>query len=1353
MTTDGGQTPLRTDSPLTLTTLGVVALAPAPGSAPLLAPGKPLALITYLALAPRRSARREHLVDLLWADLAPDKARHALRQTIWYLRQLLGAECLAAARSGEIALTLPLTSDRDEFLAALDAGELERAVGIYQGEFLDGFAAPGGVEFEHWADVERQRLRSAFLRAAETLARRSMDQGHFREAQQLARRARDAARNSEAAWRLLLETHSAGGDQLGFTMEASGLAQMLAAEQREPEPATRLLLSRGRDDRPVPTGSGGLNPALVGREREFAAIIAAWESVTRHAGRHVHLSAPPGLGKSRLCADIHRRFRGLGATVVTLRANPGDRAIPYSYVGELARVLANLPGAVGISPASASSLIALNPALSTRFAAQADSAAGGEALRRRAAALTELLTAVSEEQPCAIVLDDVHWADVASRQALRPLLDRVGNLRVLILTAARPIAEAGLVGESAQVLALSPLTVAQTGELLASLGQLPDEGWSLRLPEDLTRATGGAPLLLLETLQLAVDRGWLLIRDGAWRCDHHAALAQALREGSALQHRVSNLDELSRRLLVILAVAGTPVSLWQLARATTVPGPILDDTLAGLEQRGLVHRSGDLALPAHDEIAAAALEVASTDSIPSVHAGLANALLEGAEVEPPDLVRAGRHLDLAGRKIEVTGVFARYLVALRRRGDPRRVGEIAYEFLGEGTPLPDVLRLVRRLPAWARFSLSSGRVAVLALLVLGAGVAILAPAVRRPPPEAVLLLRDRAAADTNILRLEIRESDWHAGAPIPLQQLERQALPFRLPLQQVVPSPDGRRWLLSREHPRQPETYDVYLRDSTGVETRLTRYRGDDYYPTWTPDGRGFTWLTSQWSPAGEDNYDLAYMDLQTRVERRLTSGRPAEQVGFYSPDGTRLLFHRTYDDRLPETCWMPQDASVPPTCFAIPGFLMWDAHGWVDEARVLLTVDSAGTYLLVRYDLETGGVRVLHRYVKNAWLSPDRRWLAVVLARPREDGQFRLLVHPTDDPARAREVTGITSLYPELVWLPQAGAPREYLDSVEIVPPPRNAIRSDAAYRFKLRLWAAGGTEIHGSATPVWSVSDTSVLTVDTTGLARPLRSGPVTVQVDVGGWRRGWLRTAVVPARDSFILLEGWARGIEAHWIPFGEPRPFVTEGPWKAPAFNNNGDGSYTSGAYSRDHWDASEGLGVEASISIHLTRSQGQVLTLDWVGGLDSLSLGDWDHLSGFVPLRGVLENRLCSTAYPTGEGLVGKLRLGHAAGPWSRVLPVDSVLGDGRTFRLRLQLFPDGRCGLALDGRPVSISDYALPLDLPFAIRLGYAAYQGQVLHGPIQAWRGVRDDVQWELLESPAEPVATSSANRRRSLP
>lgn len=186
--------------PLHLTVLGpAAALRLATGGPePLLGPGKPLALLTYLACAPRRTVSREHLVDLLWSDLEPERGRHALRQTLWYLRQQLGSATLSTRGDG-LELVAPLEMDRDAFLSAVDGGDLAAAATAYTGDFLDGFAAPGSVEFEHWADVERQRLRSTFLRVAEALVRRSLDEGKVREAAALARWARDADPSSESA--------------------------------------------------------------------------------------------------------------------------------------------------------------------------------------------------------------------------------------------------------------------------------------------------------------------------------------------------------------------------------------------------------------------------------------------------------------------------------------------------------------------------------------------------------------------------------------------------------------------------------------------------------------------------------------------------------------------------------------------------------------------------------------------------------------------------------------------------------------------------------------------------------------------------------------------------------------------------------------------------------------------------------------------------------------------------------------------------------------------------------------------------------------------------------------------------
>lgn len=156
--------------PFVLRTLGGFGLFRQGEASPQIPAGKPVALLVYLSALPGRTANREQLLNLLWADREPHSGRHALRQTTWYLRQRLGDEALDV-ESEQVRLTLSLECDRDRFLALVEAGHLDRAVEVYHGEFLGGFAAPGGLAFEHWAEAERQRLQLLFRHAGETVAR------------------------------------------------------------------------------------------------------------------------------------------------------------------------------------------------------------------------------------------------------------------------------------------------------------------------------------------------------------------------------------------------------------------------------------------------------------------------------------------------------------------------------------------------------------------------------------------------------------------------------------------------------------------------------------------------------------------------------------------------------------------------------------------------------------------------------------------------------------------------------------------------------------------------------------------------------------------------------------------------------------------------------------------------------------------------------------------------------------------------------------------------------------------------------------------------------------------------------
>src|SRR5688500_5414923 len=149
---NGPRSTLAPDTRLTLVTLGSAALrAPIPsntaaddavGSTTLFDLGKPLALITYLACAPERSAAREHLIYLLYGDAEPQAAKHALRQTLRYMKKRLSDRQLV---SGGDVLTLVggLDCDRDALLAAAVRGDADAGVRLYSGDFFQGFAARG----------------------------------------------------------------------------------------------------------------------------------------------------------------------------------------------------------------------------------------------------------------------------------------------------------------------------------------------------------------------------------------------------------------------------------------------------------------------------------------------------------------------------------------------------------------------------------------------------------------------------------------------------------------------------------------------------------------------------------------------------------------------------------------------------------------------------------------------------------------------------------------------------------------------------------------------------------------------------------------------------------------------------------------------------------------------------------------------------------------------------------------------------------------------------------------------------------------------------------------------------------
>ena len=87
---------------------------------------KALALLTYLACAPGRSAMRTHVQEILWGRRPTEAAQGAVRTYLWKLRKTLGPDVIVGDEI--LRLTSAIEVDRELMLDAANRGDMEAAV-------------------------------------------------------------------------------------------------------------------------------------------------------------------------------------------------------------------------------------------------------------------------------------------------------------------------------------------------------------------------------------------------------------------------------------------------------------------------------------------------------------------------------------------------------------------------------------------------------------------------------------------------------------------------------------------------------------------------------------------------------------------------------------------------------------------------------------------------------------------------------------------------------------------------------------------------------------------------------------------------------------------------------------------------------------------------------------------------------------------------------------------------------------------------------------------------------------------------------------------------------------------------
>ncbi len=196
---------------------------------------KALALLAVLARSGEAGIGREKLMALLWPDSDVDRARNALKQMLHGIRRQLDAPDVVTGTS-ELSLNRGiLSSDVAEFADAIARGDLEEAVSLYRGPFLDAIHIERAPEFSRWQDVERASLTQSHLEALERLARAADESGRRDEAVNWWRQlsAADPLQSRGAIG--LMRSLEAAGDRAG-ALRVAGHHQVLLREELDAKP-------------------------------------------------------------------------------------------------------------------------------------------------------------------------------------------------------------------------------------------------------------------------------------------------------------------------------------------------------------------------------------------------------------------------------------------------------------------------------------------------------------------------------------------------------------------------------------------------------------------------------------------------------------------------------------------------------------------------------------------------------------------------------------------------------------------------------------------------------------------------------------------------------------------------------------------------------------------------------------------------------------------------------------------------------------------------------------------------------------------------------------------------------------
>ncbi len=333
---------------------------------------------------------------------------------------------------------------------------------------------------------------------------------------------------------------------------------------------------------------------LVGRAAEQEVLQKALAKLREGAARSLFVTAPAGVGKTRLLQEFRLAAKIADVTVVTGQCRAEGQAPLAPLVDALDQLLPLAPAAT---------LAAHGPMLSRIVPRVLDrgvtAAPPGDAAAEKPkifAALRGFLRETATAHPFILCMEDLHWAESTTLEFLNIAIRELDHTHGMVLGTLRsnevdPFSPAlrSVRDGVTDRLELSLFSVEHTAALLKSM--LRNTELLGEFVEHLQKTTQGNAFFVTETLRTLIEQQVIKMEGGRWVCSTAAAnieLPSSIESAVAL--RLRSLSPQTLELCRKLAPMGRTLDLRLVKRVSGLPDDALFAVLDELVERQFLQR-------------------------------------------------------------------------------------------------------------------------------------------------------------------------------------------------------------------------------------------------------------------------------------------------------------------------------------------------------------------------------------------------------------------------------------------------------------------------------------------------------------------------------------------------------------------------------------------------------------------------------------------------------------------------------------------------------------------------------------------------------------------------------------------